>query len=189
MHFGRLRHAAPARLNDRVHVFAVVSSIAAFVYLAVVTVILVIVDLREHRLPNAVVLPGYVVGLVLLGAASLAADDVPALVRALVGMVAMYIFYALLRLVRPGGMGGGDVKLAGVLGLYLGWTGWASLIVGTVAAFLLGGVFGILLMLSRRATRTTSIPFGPWMLAGAWIGIVVGSALGRWYLGLLNVSA
>ena len=58
--------------------------------------------------------------------------------------------------------------------------------VGAFAAFLLGGLFGVALLLSRRASRRTAIPFGPWMLAGAWVGILAGPALGAWYLGLLH---
>jgi leader peptidase (prepilin peptidase)/N-methyltransferase len=137
-------------------------------------------------LPNGIVLPSYIVALVLLGAASLIASDLAALIRAGVGMAVLYLFYGALRLIRPGGMGGGDVKLAGVLGIYLGWLGWASLVVGAFAAFLLGGLFGVALLLSRRASRRTAIPFGPWMLAGAWVGILAGPALGAWYLGMLH---
>ena len=80
-------------------------------------------------------------------------------------------------------MGGGDVKLAGVVGLYLGWIGWGTLAVGAFAAFLLGGLFGIVLLIA--AGRRTAIPFGPWMIAGAWLGILTGEAVGSWYLGLL----
>ena len=97
-------------------------------------------------------------------------------------MATLYLFYALLRLIRPGGMGGGDVKLAGVVGIYLGWLGWAPLAVGAFAAFLYGGVFGSALLLGRRAGRKTAIPFGPWILAGAWTGVFAGETVGRWYV-------
>jgi leader peptidase (prepilin peptidase)/N-methyltransferase len=161
-------------------------ALLAFLYLAAISIALTLIDLDTHRLPNGIVLPSYVVALVLLGAASLIASDAAALIRAGVGMAVLYLFYGALRLIRPGGMGGGDVKLAGVLGIYLGWLGWASLVVGAFAAFLLGGLFGVALLLSRRASRRTAIPFGPWMLAGAWVGILAGPALGAWYLGLLH---
>ncbi|BDZ45117.1 hypothetical protein GCM10025866_10260 [Naasia aerilata] len=71
-------------------------------------------------------------------------------------------------------MGMGDVKLAGVLGLFLGFLGPAPLLVGIFAAFLLGGIAGIVVLVARRGTRRTALPFGPWMLAGAWIGILAG---------------
>ncbi|WP_169566248.1 prepilin peptidase [Microbacterium luticocti] len=159
-------------------------ALAALLYLVAITLLLGLIDIAVHRLPNPIVLTSYPVAAVLLSVASLLGRDGEALLRAAVGMVVLYLFYALLRLVRPDGMGGGDVKLAGVLGLYLGWSGWSSLAVGAFAAFLLGGVFGIALMVGRRADRRTAIPFGPFMLAGAWVGLMAGPTIGRWYLGL-----
>jgi leader peptidase (prepilin peptidase)/N-methyltransferase len=162
--------------------------LAAFLYLAAISIVLTVIDLDVHRLPNSIVLTAYPVAILLLGGASVLAAGWSQLIRAAIGLAALYLFYALLRLIRPAGMGGGDVKLAGVLGLYLGWLGWPALIVGAFAAFLLGGVFGIILLVTRRAGRRTAIPFGPWMLAGAWVGIFIGSAIGDWYLRLLDVG-
>ncbi|MEQ6897360.1 A24 family peptidase [Microbacterium sp. KR10-403] len=161
----------------------------AFLYLAAVSVALVLIDLDVHRLPDVIVLPSYVVGVVLLGAASLIEGDVAAVVRMLIGGAVLYLFYALLRLIQPGGMGGGDVKLAGVLGIHLGWVGWPALVIGGCAAFLFGGVFGVVLLVFRRATGKTRIPFGPWMIAGAWIGVIAGPALTAWYSGLTALTA
>ncbi|GAA3775588.1 A24 family peptidase [Microbacterium kribbense] len=163
--------------------------LVAFLYLAAISIALTLIDLDVRRLPNSIVLPSYLVAIVLIGAAGVIAGDWAGLLRAGIGMAALYLFYALLRFIRPAGMGGGDVKLAGLLGIYLGWLGWPVLVVGAFAAFVLGGVFGIVLMLTRRAGRRTAIPFGPWMLAGAWVGILAGSALGDWYLGLLHVGS
>jgi leader peptidase (prepilin peptidase)/N-methyltransferase len=81
-------------------------------------------------------------------------------------------------------MGLGDVKLAGVLGLYLGWLGWAPLVVGAFGAFLLGGLFGIGLLVTRKAGRRSSIPFGPWMLLAAWLGAFFGEPIAASYLNL-----
>jgi leader peptidase (prepilin peptidase)/N-methyltransferase len=78
-------------------------------------------------------------------------------------------------------MGFGDVKLAGVLGLYLGWLGWGPLAVGAFLAFLLGGVLGALLMALGKAGRKSAIPFGPWMLAGALIAVFVGQRIADAY--------
>ncbi|WP_343234352.1 prepilin peptidase [Microbacterium salsuginis] len=156
----------------------------AFLYFAAISIVLTLIDLDTHRLPNAIVLPSYLVGGILLSTASWLSGDAAALLRGAIGMVALYVFYFVLRLVRPGGMGGGDVKLAGVIGLHLGYVGWGALVVGAFGAFLLGGVFGVALILLRRAGRKTAIPFGPWMLAGAWMGIFAGEAIARGYLGL-----
>jgi leader peptidase (prepilin peptidase)/N-methyltransferase len=97
-------------------------------------------------------------------------------------MVALYAFYFLLALVYPAGMGFGDVKLAGVLGLYLGWLGWAEVVTGGFLGFLFGGVGGVLLIAVRRAGRKSMIPFGPYMLAGALVAILCGGALADLYL-------
>lgn len=164
---------------------ATVAVILAFWYLASISIVLAVIDVDVRRLPNSIVLPSYVVGAVLLTVASLLLGDAGALVRAGIGMALLYVFYFALRFARPGGMGGGDVKLAGVLGLYLGWVGWGALAVGALAAFVIGGLWGVALILTRRAGRKTAIPFGPWMILGAWVGVFAGNSIGRWYLGLL----
>ena len=158
--------------------------IAAFLYFAAISIVLTLIDLDTHRLPNSIVLPSYLVAGILFTVAAWLTEDWNALLVAGVGMAAMYVFYFLLRAARPGGMGGGDVKLAGVIGIYLGWLGWGALAVGAFAAFLYGGVFGTALMLLRRAGRKTAIPFGPWMLLGAWTGVFAGEAVGKWYVNL-----
>ena len=79
----------------------------------------------------------------------------------------LWLFYFVLRLIHPPGMGFGDVKLAGVLGLYLGYLGWSHVFAGTFAAFLLGGLWSLGILIARRGTLRSAIPFGPFMLAGA----------------------
>ncbi|MFT4123817.1 MAG: prepilin peptidase [Microbacteriaceae bacterium] len=174
------------------------TELLAYLYLAAVTIALALIDLDVFRLPNAIVYPSYAVGAVLLGLtalfdalgrSALGADaDGSAALRAPVGAAALLLFYLLIVLVYPAGMGLGDVKLAGVLGLHLAWIGWGVLAVGAFAAFLLGGVFGAALLVARRAGRKSRIPFGPWMLAGAWVGIVAGEPLATAYLRLSGLS-
>lgn len=167
---------------------ASIVTLIAFLYLAAVSIALALIDLDVQRLPNAIVLPSYVVGAVLLGAAGLLGGNLDALLRAGIGLAVLWVAYLLMALAYPGGMGFGDVKLAGVLGLFLGYLGWGELIVGAFAAFLLGGLFSIGLLAARRATHKSGIPFGPWMLAGAWVGIFFGHALWAGYLTLLGVA-
>ncbi|MBD8610953.1 prepilin peptidase [Frigoribacterium sp. CFBP 13729] len=167
---------------------AALLELVAFLWLAGASVALAIIDVEHHRLPDAIVLPSYAVGLVLLGASSALSGEWDALLRGVVGMAALFVFYLALALVKPGAMGLGDVKLAGVLGLWLGWLGWGELVVGAFAAFLLGGLFSIVLLATRRAQRTGGIPFGPWMLAGAWVGVLVGGIVAASYLQLLSVA-
>lgn len=158
----------------------------AYLYLAAISVALALIDIDTRRLPNAIVLPSYVVVPVLLAVASWGADDWPAMLRAVIGGVALYAFYFVMVLVKPGAMGFGDVKLAGILGAYLAWLGWGSFVVGAFAAFLVGGVFSIGLMVAGRAGRKSKIPFGPWMLIGCAIGVAFGESLWSAYLGILS---
>jgi leader peptidase (prepilin peptidase)/N-methyltransferase len=160
----------------------------AFLYLMAISVALAAIDLDVRRLPNAIVLPAYLVGAVLLGAAALVRGDLAAAGWAAAGAGISFAFYLTLALIKSGGMGMGDVKLAGVLGLFLGFLGPAVLFVGLFAAFLLGGVFGVLLMLTRSGSRRTTIPFGPWMLAGAWIAVFWGEALASSYLSFTGLG-
>lgn len=158
----------------------------AALVLAAISIALAAIDLDTRRLPNAIVLPAYPVLAVLLVLASALGGDWSALARAGIGGAALWSLYFLVMVAKPGGMGFGDVKLAGLLGGVLGWFGWGSLVVGAFAAFLVGGLFSVVLMLAGRAGRKSAIPFGPWMLLGAWIGIFVGEPLWGAYLGILT---
>ncbi|MBC7597166.1 MAG: prepilin peptidase [Kineosporiaceae bacterium] len=167
---------------------ASIVGLAAFLYLAAVSIALALIDLDTHRIPNVIVLPAYIVGLLMLGLAAILGGDYASLLLAGTGCLAMGLAYLVMAVAYPGGMGFGDVKLAGVLGLFLGWLGWAPLAVGASLAFLLGGIFGVVVMLIRRGGRKTAIPFGPWMLAGAWLGIFVGAPLSTGYLSLFGLE-
>jgi leader peptidase (prepilin peptidase)/N-methyltransferase len=168
--------------------FATGVALVAFLYLAAVSVALAAIDVDTHTLPNNIVLPAYPVAAVLLTTAGLLGGEPERVLTSLLGGGVMFGVYFLLALVYPGGMGFGDVKLAGVLGLYLGWLGWGSLAVGAFSAFLLGGLFSLVLILTRKADRKSGIPFGPWMLAGAWLGIFGGGAIAMGYLSLFGLT-
>jgi leader peptidase (prepilin peptidase)/N-methyltransferase len=172
---------------DLPHLLASGAAVVAFLYLAAITIALAAIDLDVKRLPDAIVLPAYPVALALLGAASILAGDPWAIARAAAGGALSFGLYLALALVSPGGMGFGDVKLAGVLGLFLAWLGWPALIVGTFAPFLLGGAFAVLLLL-RGAGRRTAVPFGPWMLGGAWIAILAGMSIWTAYLRITGLA-
>lgn len=180
----------PAILSANDVAAAISSSLTllAFLYLAAISIALAAIDLDSHRLPNSIVLPAFAVAGVMLGAAALLSGDVVSIARAAAGAGVLFTVYLVLALIAPRGMGMGDVKLAGVLGLYLGWIGWGALAVGSLGAFVLGGVVGMALIVLRRASRSTAIPFGPWMLAGAWIGIVFGEWIAVSYLALFGMN-
>jgi leader peptidase (prepilin peptidase)/N-methyltransferase len=169
--------------------FGLTPALPAYLYLAAVSVALAMIDIDVRRLPNRIVLPSYAVAaLLLLPAAALDGDWWTA-ARGLIAMAALYGGYFALALVYPGGMGFGDVKLAGLLGLYLGWLGWSSVLVGTFAGFLLGGVAGTALLVTRRAGRRTAIPFGPYMLGGALVAVLLAGPIAAWYAALLLPTA
>ncbi len=157
----------------------------AFLYLGAVGVALAAIDLDVKRLPNAIVLPSYGIATALLGAAAITQANATNLIRAVIGMVALFGAYYLLAVVVPGGMGFGDVKLAGVLGLYLGWLGWTELVVGAFASFLLGGLAGLALIATGRAGSKSHLPFGPYMLLGALLAILAAGPLAQAYVDVL----
>ena len=158
----------------------------AFLYLASVGLALAVIDIDTKRLPNALTLPSYVVLGALLLLPALLDGDWSAYLRAWLAALALFGFYFLLAVVYPSGMGFGDVKLAGVLGLALGWLGWGELVVGGFLGFLLGALIGGGLMLARKAGRKSKIPFGPFMLLGALLAIVWGGQLWDTYLDTLT---
>lgn len=158
-------------------------SLPAFLYLGAAGVALAAIDIDTRRLPDAIVLPSYAVGAALLVPAAAAGGAWPHYGRALLAALALFAFYLALALVYPAGMGFGDVKLAGLLGLYLGWLGWGELLVGAFLGFLLGALAGGGLMLAGRATGKTAIPYGPFMLLGALVAVCVGGPLAQLYTG------
>ena len=171
--------------------FGLTPELPAYLYLAAIAVALTMIDLDVKRLPNAIVLPSYVVGALTLLPIVFVTGDWWAAARALIAMAALWLFYFALFFLYPGGggMGYGDVKLAGVLGLYLGWLGWSSVLIATFAGFLLGGLVGALLMALRRAGRKSAIAFGPYMLAGALLAIFLAGPIATWYGSLLLPTA
>ena len=148
-------------------------AVGPFLCLAVVAAVLAWTDLTQRRLPNRVVLPAIGVSVPLLLAAALLDGAVTAWLTALGGGAALFALYLVLALVSPRGMGMGDVKLAALVGLYAGYLGWPTLAVAGFAGFLLGGLAALAGIASGRATRATSIPFGPWMLSGLWVSVAL----------------
>lgn len=135
---------------------------------------LIVIDIGTHRLPDRIVLPAVAGTLVLALGGAVFAGQSDRLLGALWGMLLLGGFYALLRALSREGMGGGDVKLAALLGLVLGWHGAQAFVVGAAAAFVLGAVHALWLLLTRRGTGATHIAFGPWMIVGSALGVAAG---------------
>ena len=151
----------------------------AYLWLAAVGVALAVIDIETLRLPDRLTLPSYPVGLVLLAIPA----DWPALGRAVLAAVITGVAAFLLALLAPrGGLGLGDVKLLGLLGLFLGWLGWGVLVVGVALGFALGAVAAVGMLASRRAGFRDHLAFGPWLIAGALVAVVAGRGLVDAYL-------
>jgi leader peptidase (prepilin peptidase)/N-methyltransferase len=150
-------------------------ALAAACWLAACAVPLAFIDIAVSRLPNPLTAAAYAgTALLLLLAAAVGGSETSwsALRRAVLGGLALAGFYLLLLIISPSGMSLGDVKLAAALGTLLAWFGWRVLIAGGAAGFLLGGLAGVMLLVSRRASRRQLIPFGPFMIAGAVLAVL-----------------
>ncbi|MEU6081460.1 prepilin peptidase [Streptomyces sp. NPDC047108] len=136
--------------------------------------VLALVDLAVHRLPDVLTLPLPAAAAALLGASALLPGHAGSWTGALLGGAGLGAAYLVLFLIHPSGMGFGDVKLALTLGVALGWYGWPLLFAGAFAGFLFGALYGVGLLLARRAGRKTALPFGPFMIAGTLLGLMLG---------------
>jgi leader peptidase (prepilin peptidase) / N-methyltransferase len=161
-------------------------ALPAYLYFAAIGIALTLIDIDCRRLPNVIVLPSYPVVLVLLASAAAWQHDLAALVRALVGTAALFGVYFLLAMVHPAGMGFGDVKLAGVLGAALAYLSYSALVVGAFAAFFIAALVGVVLIVSRRASRKTAIPFGPYMIAGSLLAMFFAEPIAQAYLKMIT---
>jgi leader peptidase (prepilin peptidase)/N-methyltransferase len=159
--------------------FGPVPPLPAFCYLAGIGVPLAVIDVRCRRLPDVLTLPSYPVALALLGLAALL---LPAggryFLSAVLGMALAWAVFLFQVLIYPAGLGGGDVKLSGLLGLYLGWLSPGAPVTGLFLGYLFAAVTGLALIASGRASRKSHLPFGPFLLAGALAAILVSGPAG-----------
>jgi leader peptidase (prepilin peptidase)/N-methyltransferase len=149
------------------------AALPAYLFFGAVGWVVAIVDALERRVPNAVLLPAYPISVALLVIASAAEHQWYGLLRGAIGMFTLAGFYFFLALLRPGELGLGDVKLSGFLGLSLGWLGWRVLTLGVIAGPALGALGAATLLLVGRREGRTTIPFAPFMVVGAVIGLLV----------------
>jgi leader peptidase (prepilin peptidase)/N-methyltransferase len=149
------------------------ASLPALIALALFATPLTVIDIETHRLPDRLVVLAAGVGLALFAVAAAAQHDWAPYWRALEAAAAVFAVLLALTLAAPGSFGFGDVKLGALLGGYLGWAGWAVVIYGIFAGFLLGTVVALALLISGRAGRKTAIPFGPTLVLGALTVLVL----------------
>jgi leader peptidase (prepilin peptidase)/N-methyltransferase len=156
-------------------------AVPAYLALAFVCVVLAVIDASTRLLPNRITYPAFPVVLTLLLVASVGLGDLGRLGRGLLAAAALGSFFLALALISPGGMGLGDVKLAPTLGLALGWLSWGAVAVGVFAGFLLGGLAGLGAIAVLGLTRKSLLPFGPWLVTGALLGVLAGADVAAWY--------
>lgn len=156
----------------------------ALLPLVPIGVVLAVIDLHTRLLPRIIVLPTTAYLLAALSLVSIVDNESQNLIRGLIGMVIARSLFWLMWRIHAAGMGFGDVRLAALVGLALGYLGWSQLLLGVYAGFLLLGVpgFGIAVIRRDRGYLRLAVPFGPFMLAGAVVGVVFGPVLAD-YLG------
>ena len=147
-------------------------AVAGFAFLGVLGVALAQIDVAVQRLPDRLTLAGYPALIALLALAAAVTGSWQDLVRALLGALALGGAYLLLGVISRGQLGGGDIKLAGLIGLVLGWAGWHALVAGAILGFVLAALVGLALLATRRISRRSMISFGPYMLAGSLLAIL-----------------
>lgn len=157
---------------DLLGLSALIAAVLAFLFYGAR---LTVVDIRMHRLPNKMLLPWMRWAFLLLFVAGVAHDETHRAFGAVAGGVVLFVAFLLLHLLNRSGMGMGDVKLAFVLGLYLGFVSWWTVLWGTLFAFLLGSLFALGGIVAGKMGRKSAIPFGPFMLFGALLALAVGS--------------
>ncbi len=150
-----------------------------FIALAVVGTGLGAIDIACHRLPTVIVVPAIVAGAVSLLVLAAVSGDWGPFGRALLGGVALGAVFEVLYLVPGGNLGYGDVRLAALLGLFLGWLGWPEVIWGALLPWLINGPVALTLLLLGRVGRKSRLAFGPALLAGALLSVALVSALPR----------
>lgn len=141
---------------------------------AAVSVWLSIWDIREHRIPDPIVLPSILVAFVIVGVATLISQELPQLWVAVGGSASFFGVFLGLAWISRGSLGGGDVKLSALIGLVLGYVGGIeSLILGFAAMFIVGAVVSASLLLLKRVSLQDPVPFAPIMFVGSWTAIIV----------------
>ncbi|WP_420116303.1 prepilin peptidase [Micromonospora sp.] len=148
-------------------------ALPAFLLVAAVGVVLAVVDLTSLRLPDPLVGAAALGGGTALTVAAVAAGTPGRLALALAGAALSFLLYVVLALLPRSRLGFGDVKLAAVLGLPLGWLGWPPLWLGLLLPHLLNGVLVLALLVAGRVRRDTALPFGPALLTGVWLAVLL----------------
>jgi len=151
----------------------------AHLWFLATAVVLTVVDVQHQLLPRRIVWPTLAGGGLLLLVAAATTSSWDSLLRAALASALLLALHLLMALISPSGIGMGDVRLASVTGLYLGWVSWQAVAVGALGAFVLQAVLAVPLLLTGRAHRHVQLPFGPAMLAATALTVRVSLQLAR----------
>ena len=126
-----------------------------------------LVDFHTHRLARGVTMRTALVGGPLLVLAAINIDETTRIATMMAAFFATLIFFLVLSFVSKGGIGSGDVRLAPVLAMFLGWLSWQHLYICLASGFILGGIWALALIVKGKASRSSRIAFGPFLCVGA----------------------
>ncbi|MGH9130985.1 MAG: prepilin peptidase [Acidimicrobiales bacterium] len=157
--------------------FGVRPVVLAYWLFAATLVAVSAIDLEHFIVPNHIVYPVLAVTVPLLAVLALTDGTPFSLARAAIGGAVGFGVLVIIHLVQPSGMGFGDVRLAGVIGIYLGWLGIGEVALGLVLGFVVAAVVGIGLLAAGRAGRKTKVPFAPFLAVGAMATVFWGTPL------------
>jgi leader peptidase (prepilin peptidase)/N-methyltransferase len=166
--------------------FGLTFLLPAYLYLAAVGVALALIEFDVRRVPDTLLLPSYVISVLLLMPAGAEHPDWRVAERALVGMIALLAVYFALCVAYPNGLTMGDVKLAGLVGLYLGWLGWGALLIGVFGGFAIAGISGSAIQASKHA-RGPAVPLAPCLVSSTVLAVFIAVPLTNWYASLIPV--
>lgn len=164
---------AAALLAGAVSLLGLRPATVALAWAACASVVLGAVDLAVHRLPDRVTYPAFVVSAVALAVDAAVLGTWWPLLRAVAAAATTFLVAAGASALGRDALGFGDVKLLGLLGLVLGWFGWGMLLTGVFLGLLTGAALSLALLVTRRAGWRTAIPFGPPLLVGAVLALVL----------------
>jgi len=159
-------------------------SLFAYLWFVGLTVALTVTDIDHKLIPNRIIWPGGWIGLGLLAVGGVLDGDLWAFGRGVGGAFIYATLFLIIYVIAPrGGFGQGDIRLGFVLGLFTAYQSWGVLVVAIVGGIFLGGITSVLILLTRIRGRKDHIPFGPYMVAGAYLALAVGAEIAEWYLG------